>query len=162
MSLMDTNPELRDEAFVSAFDFADCWTTTNHDGAFNVVDVAVALIRAEGVIKTAAAFLGRSRRSVETFVLRTLELRELQEDIEEAFLDDIEIAYRLDARNGDTAARKFFLMTKGRNRGYIVKNETVGKHLVGNDPDNPLPSQVVIFQLPDNGRGVESKESTTE
>jgi hypothetical protein len=127
MGVYEDHPEILDPAFVADFDFMDCWTFLNDHGAFEVRDVAIALLRAEGNIKSAAKFLGRSRRATEVFISRTLALKELHEDIDESFIDDIEEAYKKDAMTGDPVARKFFLMTKGRNRGFVTRNESTGK-----------------------------------
>lgn len=128
MSLYDKFPDLLDENYVKNYQWDDCWTVSpeNAKGSYEELDVAVALITARGNYSTVARILGKSRRSVENFVLRNVDLRDLQEDLEEEFIDEIEFLYRDDARNGDTNARKFFLTTKGRNRGYVTRNEASG------------------------------------
>lgn len=128
MSIFDQHPQLLDETFVDEYSFATCWTVTNPDRSFNILDVAVAVLASDGNFSAAARLLNRSRRSVETFVTRTLELRELQEDVEEAFLDGVEHSYRTLAKQGDPGASRFFLMTKAKDRGYATRNEMSGKN----------------------------------
>lgn len=135
MSIYDEFPEIMDDAYVDGFNFLDCWTVLNPDKHFSKRDIAVALIRAEGNLTIVSKLLKRPRRSIETFILRNIDLRDLQEDVEESFIDQIEMLYKTDAKNGDTSARKFFLVTKAKNRGYVTRNEVGGKE---DAPDEEL------------------------
>lgn len=136
MGIFEEYPDLNDEEYVKTYDFATCWTKTNPDKPYEMLDVAVALIQFNGNISECAKALGRPRRSVETFVLRQMPLRELQEDVEATFIDGIESRYKEVANKGDPIAQKFFLTTKGKNRGYVSRAEATG-------PDGgPIPVTV--------------------
>lgn len=126
-SVFEQFPRLLDAHFVETYPFHDCWTVVNPLEPYNVLDVAAAILQAEGNFTTTAALLKRGRRSVETFILRTLELRELQEDVEESFLDEVEGKYKKLAKAGDPGAARFFLTTKAKNRGYVTRVESTGK-----------------------------------
>ena len=127
MGILEQYPALLDDEYVEHFDFETCYTVLNPEGPYDPHDVAVALLRSYGNISKAAKTLRRGRRSLETHIIRTLELREFQEDIEQSFIDDIEEAYKNDARLGDTGARRFFLTTKAKDRGYSTRSELTGK-----------------------------------
>lgn len=128
MSIYDQYPKLLEADFVESYTFYDCWTVLNPEGAYNTLDVAVALLQSDGNFSATAKLLQRPRRSVETFVQRTLELRELHEDTEESFLDAVEYSYRATAKGGDPGAQRFFLTTKAKDRGYVTRNESTGKN----------------------------------
>ena len=136
MSVFEEYADLNDEEYVKAYDFDTCWTKTNPDKQYEILDVAVGLIRFNGDITETAKVLGRNRRSVEGFILRQSLLRELQEDLEATFIDQIETKYKNVALGGDAVAQKFFLVTKGKNRGYVARAESTG-------PDGgPIPISV--------------------
>jgi len=126
VSIFEEYSDLNDETYIEMYDFDDCWTKKNPDKQYETLDVAVALIKFNGNISQCASTLGRPRRSVEGFILRQQSLRELQEDLEATFLDDIEFKYKEVATKGDPIAQKFFLVTKGRNRGYVSRAESTG------------------------------------
>ena len=128
MSIFDQYPCLLDEGYVENYNLDSCHTAMSPDAHFSTLDVAVALKRASGNISSAAKMLMRSRRSLEGFVLRTIELKDLMEDINEEFLDTVEDLYKKDAILGDGTARRFFLTTKGKDRGFTVRNEVSGKN----------------------------------
>lgn len=126
-SVFEQFPKLLNGDYVAEYDFADCWTVVHPLEPYNVQDVAAAILQGEGNFTVIAKLLNRGRRSVETFVMRTLELRELQEDVEESFLDEVEGKYKNLARAGDPGAARFFLTTKAKNRGYVTRVESTGK-----------------------------------
>ena len=126
-SVFEQFPKLLDAQYVAEYPFHDCWTVVHPLEPYNVQDVAAAILQGEGNISTVAGLLNRGRRSVETFIMRTLELRELQEDVEESFLDEVEGKYKNLARAGDPGAARFFLTTKAKNRGYVTRVESTGK-----------------------------------
>lgn len=126
--LYEKHPELLNEDFVASFDFEDCFTVLNPDVHFDERDVALALIRSHGNLSAASRYLNRSRRSLQGFVARNQQLADLLEDLEETFLDFVEEKYRERAlMKGDDSAQRFFLTTKGRNRGYGTRTEITGK-----------------------------------
>ena len=126
-SVFEQFPKLLDEEYVATYPFHDCWTVVHPLEPYNVLDVAAAILQGEGNFSVTAKLLNRGRRSVETFILRTLELRELQEDVEESFLDEVEGKYKKLASAGDPGAARFFLTTKAKNRGYVTRVESTGK-----------------------------------
>src|SRR3954468_12969266 len=91
--IFESYPLLRELSFVDNFDFETCYTRTA-GASFHELDVAVALLRTNSNIRLAAELLGRSRRATENFVTRNPKLTELFEDIEAAFLDDVESLHK--------------------------------------------------------------------
>jgi len=126
-TIFDEFPELLDLSYVEGYDFSDCWTFKNPNSAYEPLDVAAALLMHRGNYSKVAACLGRSRRSVENFVLLDHRLRDLREDIRNSLLDAIEEGYLDDALSGDAQARRFFLQTLAKDRGYVTRNENTGK-----------------------------------
>ena len=127
MSIFDKYPRLLDPLFVEAYSFENCWSKVNEIGTFADEDVAVALIRCDGNYSAASRLLGRSRRSLYTYVNQNAFLRDLREDLRAEFLDEVEDMYMDDARKGVPGARHFFLTTLGKDRGYVQRQETTGK-----------------------------------
>lgn len=127
MSILDRYPEFLDPAVIDAYDFSDCWTRTHPHASYEERDIVAALLHAQGNYSKMAVLLGRSRRSVENHVQRDINLRDLRDDIRNTILDAIEEGYLIDAVNGDSQARRFFLQTLGKDRGYVVRSETSGK-----------------------------------
>jgi hypothetical protein len=127
MNMQERYPQLIDELFCEEYDFSQCYTVLHPDGAYDELDVAVAIHKARGNISMAARLLKRSRRSVHNHILRSQLLSDWLEDIENEFLDTVEHGYRLTALSGDDVAARFFLTTKGKERGYVSRNETTGK-----------------------------------
>jgi len=123
--IFESYPLLRELSFVDNFDFETCYTRTA-GASFHELDVAVALLRTNSNIRLAAELLGRSRRATENFVTRNPKLTELFEDIEAAFLDDVESLHKTAALEGDLQTQRFFLTTKGKSRGYVTRAETTG------------------------------------
>lgn len=146
MGILEKYPLLKDEGFLSQYDFGESWTRVHPDKEYEELDVAVAIIIAEANPKEIAKLLQRPRSSVMNYISRNSELRRLMEDVWEEMLDDVEFGLLNTARRGDPSAQKFFLQTRGKNRGYITRSETTGKDgepLVGN------LSSAVIGQLSD-------------
>lgn len=125
MSIYEKYPYLLDVEFLEGYDFDTCWTVENPDSSYAELDVAVALLRSKGNLSAAARYLCRSRRTLETFTTRDKDLSDLLEDIEAEFLDEVESTLRLAARV-DLNTGKFFLKTKGKNRGYSERAELGG------------------------------------
>lgn len=113
--------------FVQDYDFAGCWTRVSEDRTFYDVDVAAAYLNARLSLSGAARLLGRSRRSLELHIARSVLLSAMVEELEAEFLDRVEDLHRCAALSGDLATQRFFLTTKAKNRGYVVRNETTGK-----------------------------------
>jgi len=127
MSIFDKYPRLLDPEFIEGYDLADCWTARDRFTEYSDEDVAVAIIRYHGNFSAIARSLGRSRTSVSNYIAHETLLRDLRDEIVQGIVDDIEEGYMLSALAGDGAARKFFLSTLGKERGYVVRNENTGK-----------------------------------
>lgn len=145
MDIFDQYPHLMDSDFVEGFDFSTCWSCENPTLPPSEYDVAIALLRAGGNYTNAAKLLGRPRRHIDRAISNSMALFDLAWDIEGEFLDAVEQTYRSVALTGDGQAARFFLSTKGKDRGYSQRSEVSGA--------NGQPVQTVVqYQLPDNGR----------
>ncbi len=146
-SILDEFPQLVDGTAVAEFDFDMCFTRNNADRAFSDLDVAMALLRAAGNVAKAAEHLGRPRRAVANYIYRNVRLRDLQEDLWDTFLDEIEGKHMDLALAGDATVQRFFLVTRGKDRGYSTRSETTGKNgepLEGNFKVTPdMPSDLL-------------------
>jgi hypothetical protein len=108
------------------FDFSQCYTVNNPQGAMAVEDVAAAIILHRGELAAIAKLLGRSRMSVSNFIARHQDLTDLRVEVFESALDAIESSYLEDALQGDPSAKKFFLTTRAKARGYTTRVESSG------------------------------------
>lgn len=142
MSIFDEYQDLIRPEFVEGYDLGTCPTARDPEGPILSLDVAVALLKLDGHIAAVAQCLGRSRRVIETYIQRDLNLSELLEDIHETFLDDAEFKARALARSGDGGVLKYMLSTLGKKRGYVTRTETM----------LPNGGMTVQFFLPANGR----------
>lgn len=125
-SIMDKFPDLRDDKFVAEYNLETCYTVVARE-AIGVLDLAVALLRFSGNLTSVARALRRSRRTVEGAIARDVYLTQLLTDIEAEFLDTVEELHKGAALRGDLATQRFFLTTKGKDRGYVTRNENTGK-----------------------------------
>lgn len=142
-TIFDKYEDLLRPGFVDGYSLDDCYTVTNESGAILDLDVAVALLQSDGNVSEVAKVLQRSRRVMSTYISRDAALQELQEDIDDAFMDAVEANARTIARKGDPGMMKFMLQTIGKKRGYVTRVEATGKD--GKDLN-------VHFYLPHNGR----------
>jgi hypothetical protein len=142
LSIFDEYQDLIRPEFVEGYSLETCPTARDPEGAILSLDVAVALLKSDGHIAAVAQALGRSRRVIDTFIQRDLNLSELLEDIQETFLDDAEAKAKALARSGDGGVLKYMLSTIGKRRGYVTRTETV----------LPNGGMTVQFFLPTNGR----------
>lgn len=111
---------------------------------FTEQEMIDALTRAGGYVSSAAKLLKCSVQTVYTYIEKFESVRSAKFDIEERTLDSAEIALISNIQKGETASIIFYLKTKGKNRGYVERQE------------HALPSgtsgEIAIFRLPDNGR----------
>jgi len=142
VSIFDEFQDLIRPEFVVCYDLGTCPTARDPEGTILSLDVAVALLKLDGHIAAVAQQLGRSRRVIDTFIQRDLNLSELLEDIQETFLDDAEAKARALARSGNGDVLKYMLSTLGKKRGYVTRTETM----------LPNGGMTVQFFLPANGR----------
>tara|TARA_Y100000310_G_scaffold324866_2_gene387358 strand:- start:20321 stop:20782 length:462 start_codon:yes stop_codon:yes gene_type:complete len=136
MDVYEEYPHLLDFDSVHGYDFASCYTRMNPDEPILEVDLVTALASSDGNMSRAAKLLGRSRRHCEGVVTRDARLSAFWDDLYQEFLDEAETAYKNLALTGDGAACKFFLTTKGKNRGYGVVGDE--------DPKAPAPVNVIF------------------
>ena len=132
LPILEEYPDLKQEAYVAAYDFDNCWTRRNRDLEISSLDVSAAIIRTEGDLAATASLLGRTRRQVAGFIQRNRQIRLLKEDLEETFIDKVEAKYKQIALDGDTAALRHILQTRGRERGYGNQLALAG------DKENPI------------------------
>lgn len=123
----NTYPQLSDPMFVETYDFGDCWTRVHPEAAFEELDVAVAIVSTRANFSEMAKLLGRSRSSIRNHVERNQPLRDLMQETWETFLDEVEGLHQSAALTGDLGVQRFFLQTKGKDRGYVTRSEATGK-----------------------------------
>lgn len=127
MSILDQYPEFLDPAEIERYDFETCWTRLNPNSVYETRDIVAAVIAFRGNYSRIASALNRSRRSVEQYIQYDPLLRDLRDDVRNTILDEIEDGYLDDAVAGDAKARRFFLQTLAKDRGYTIRNENTGK-----------------------------------
>jgi hypothetical protein len=103
-----------------------------------------------GVVSDACQMAGISRTTFYAYYNEDPEFAAAAAECDELALDFAESKLKQKIAFGDTTATIFFLKTKGKDRGYVERQERTGPN------GQPLPAaggtNVVIF-LPDNGRG---------
>lgn len=127
MSIYNKYPRLLDKDFVDTYDLEGSWTAKDRFNDYNDEDIAVAIIRFHGNYSAISRAVNRSRSSIHNYILHNILLRELRDDTVQEIIDDIEEGYMVDALKGDATARRFFLQTLGKDRGYVVRSESTGK-----------------------------------
>lgn len=115
---------------------------------FTVEQVAEALQKSGGVPAAAAKLLKCDWHTVMRYLSKYPELEALRVDAREQKLDLAEDQLIKAMEKGEPWAVKFFLLTQGKDRGYSERREMTGAN------GTPLgrPGQVVVIQVPDNGR----------
>lgn len=94
---------------------------------FTVVQVALALQQAQGMVSVAARTLGCDRHTVMGYKERHPEIVQAIDEALELQLDVTELKLFQLIQKGDLGSICFFLKTKGRSRGYVEKIELVGR-----------------------------------
>lgn len=126
MGIFDKYPALLDAEFIEGFDFGSCWTVENPTEGVSDYDLAAAIIAAKGNLTVVSRMLRRPRRVIDRYISNDIALFDLTRDLESEFIDEIEEVYRVIARAGDGQAIRFFLSTKGKDRGYNQRSEISG------------------------------------
>jgi hypothetical protein len=129
-------------------------TSTSRKQRFRLREIETALRAAGGVYAHAAKLLseasGRSctRQNIQHWIRKHPKLTETVREAFEEIKDLAETALIENVRNGDTNAIKFYLETKGKDRGYVRQYRVSGPQ------GQPLiaPQAQVVIYLPDNGR----------
>lgn len=120
---------------------------------FKVRDVEAALRSTAGLITPAAEQLAKAygsctRATVRNYIARHPTLRDAIEETIERTLDVAENKLINAIGSGNLTAIIFYLKTKGRERGYVERQEQTGP----GGSQLHAPATVVI--LPDNGKNV--------
>ena len=121
---------------------------------FRLHEIDAALRAAGGVYAHAARLLSEAtgssctRQNIQQWVHKYSKLNEAVCEGLEEIKDLAETALIENIRNGDTNAIKFYLETKGKDRGYMRQYRVSGPQ---GQPLTAPQAQVVIY-LPDNGR----------
>lgn len=117
---------------------------------WTVEDVGRALALSGGIANRAAKKLGCDPTTVRRYIDRHPELIAIQEECKEGLKDDAEDQLARAVRRGEGWAIKFFLLTQGRDRGYVDRKEVTGAD--GTPLGGGRSNQVVVIQVPDNRR----------
>lgn len=117
---------------------------------FTVEQVGKALLLSGGIINRTARRLKCDRRVLQNYLHRHPELQDCIDEAKDIWLDDSEDQLRAAAKRGEPWAVKFTLERLGADRGWAEKRELSGRN------GAPLPGRanVVVIQVPDNGRDV--------
>lgn len=94
---------------------------------YTVKQVATALTKSGGFVTHAAKQLGCNYTTVAHYIERHAELRTLCEDIKESHLDFAETTLLKKIKDGDLVATIFYLKCKGKERGYMERQEFTGE-----------------------------------
>lgn len=120
------------------YDFESCETRVDPIGPYNKTDVIYAIHVTRANYSKAAALLGRSRRSLKTYVDSQPDVLEFVQDIIQAKIDDIEEKYFESALSGDGANARHILETLGKDRGFTKRTELTGKDGGPIDVNDPI------------------------
>ena len=88
--------------------------------------VKEALINKKGAVYLAASDLGCSHTAIYAYINKYPELQELKDQFDEEVTDIAELNLRKAVINADPWALKYQLSTKGKNRGYVERQEITG------------------------------------
>ena len=108
---------------------------------YTAEQVAQAIIKAQGVLIGAAQALGCSRQTVDNYIKKYKTVKDAYAEANEITIDFVETALLKKIKSGDTTAMIFYLKTKGKNRGYVERQEVenTGKvqiHVVYDNADS--------------------------
>jgi transposase len=93
---------------------------------YTTKQIEIALRESGGFITHAAKKLGCHYETVLNYLRRSQKLRQVRREIEESYLDLGEIELLKKIKKGDLGAICFYLKCKGKNRGYIERQEITG------------------------------------
>ncbi len=94
---------------------------------YTAKQVAQALLDANGILAQAAKNLGCTRQTVYNYINKHETVKAAYEEANETTIDFVESKLMEQVRVGNITAIIFFLKTKGRNRGYVERQEVTGK-----------------------------------
>lgn len=94
---------------------------------FTAAQMIDALTKNKGMVYYAAKSLGCSHQTVYNYAKRYASVREAMEAQDGEFVDTAELKLRQAVINGEAWAVLFALRTKGKERGYVERQEVTGK-----------------------------------
>ena len=106
--------------------------STGRPPKFTVAQIITALEASAGIISAAARLLRCDVKTVYRYIERHAEIRSAMEDVVDERLDVAEaglLKFLSDSKNPvlQLKACEFYLLTKGKKRGYTKQTEVVGK-----------------------------------
>ena len=117
-------------------------------GRLTVKGVDAALRKAMGNRAAVGREFGVTRQAVMAMIGRHPQLQATVDEIEQTMLDNAETVFYKKVLDGDFAAVKWYLATKGKARGYVERQEVIG-----------TMEQHVIYELDeDSRRAIEAAE----
>ena len=93
---------------------------------FTPEQMADALVRAQGFVSATADILGCSQQTVRNYIKKHEECKEAAEDSREKTLDYVESKLMALIKDKNISAVIFYLKTKGKERGYVERQEIAG------------------------------------
>lgn len=97
------------------------------------IEIEEALIASRGILTAACAWLAKHRgkqirhQSLHERINKSEKLQQVRREVDEATLDFAESKLLELLNKGDKTAIIFYLKCKGKNRGYVERNEFVGR-----------------------------------
>jgi hypothetical protein len=111
---------------------------------FRPETIAKALRRTRGGIAATARALQCSRTTIQRYLSVYPTLRELADEERELALDLAQHSLYVDAAAGEPRARKFLLLTLGRDRGFVLRREVTGA--TGQPWSSPHDNGVIVIR----------------
>ena len=93
---------------------------------YSIAEMKTALTNSHGMVYVAARLLNCAPQTVYNHLAKHRSLRDAQQQARGMMLDTAEVKLFSAIQNGEQWAIKFFLMTQGRERGYIERKELTG------------------------------------
>lgn len=93
---------------------------------FTAEEVAKAIEQSKGILAVAARSLSCNRRTVDNYIKRYPTVKNAYDEANETTIDFVESKLLKNIDDGDTTSIIFFLKTKGKNRGYVERQEITG------------------------------------
>ena len=94
---------------------------------FTTEQMIDAIVEAQGNLSDAARILKCARTTVHNYVNKYSTVKQAYEEENDKFLDEAEGQLRRAVSKGQLPAIMFTLKTKGKNRGYVERQEFTGK-----------------------------------
>lgn len=111
---------------------------------FSPKQIAEALRRTRGTLAAAARLLRTTPNTLRRYLTLYPELKQVADDEIELALDVCEQGLIHDAVHGDPDARRFFLLTRGRARGYIIRREVTGANGAPIHPGDTQNNVIIV------------------